>query len=58
MGAGQGRQKFALRLETGIRNQIFLEKPEVGILNSYNHLSAFYLTCFARVCEIFTAVVS
>jgi len=26
--------------------------------NSYNHLGAFYLTCFARVCEIFTAVVS
>ena len=26
--------------------------------NSYNHLDAFYVTCFARVCEIFTAVVS
>jgi len=26
--------------------------------NSYNHLGAFYVTCFARVCEIFTAVVS
>jgi len=25
---------------------------------SYNHLGAFYVTCFARVCEIFTAVVS
>jgi len=26
--------------------------------NSYNHLGAFYVTCFARVCEIFPAVVS
>jgi len=26
--------------------------------NSYNHLGAFNVTCFARVCEIFTAVVS
>jgi len=26
--------------------------------NSYNHLGTFYLTCFARVCEIFTVVVS
>jgi len=26
--------------------------------NSYNYLGAFYVTCFARVCEIFTAVVS
>ena len=26
--------------------------------NSYNHLNAFYLTCFARVCENFAAVVS
>ena len=25
--------------------------------NSYNHLGAFYVSCFARVCEIFTAVV-
>jgi len=26
--------------------------------NSYNHLGAFYVTCFARMCEIFTDVVS
>ena len=26
--------------------------------NSYNHLGAFYVTCFSRVCEIFTVVVS
>jgi len=26
--------------------------------NSYNHLGAFYVTCFARVCKIFTAVVN
>jgi len=26
--------------------------------SSCNHLGAFYLTCFARVCEIFTAVVN
>jgi len=26
--------------------------------NSYNHLGAFYLTCFVRVCETFTVVVS
>ena len=26
--------------------------------NSYNHLDALYVSCFARVCEIFTAVVS
>ena len=25
--------------------------------NSYNHLGAFYVRCFARVCQIFTAVV-
>jgi len=27
-------------------------------LKIYNHLGVFYVTCFARVCEIFTAVVS
>jgi len=26
--------------------------------DSCNHLGPFYVTCFARVCEIFTAVVS
>ena len=26
--------------------------------NSHNHLGAFYVTCFARVCEIFTVVES
>jgi len=26
--------------------------------SSCNHLGAFYLTCFARMCEIFTSVVS
>jgi len=26
--------------------------------NSYSHLGAFYVTCFARVCGIFTAVIS
>jgi len=26
--------------------------------NSYNHLGAFYVTCFPRLCEILTAVVS
>jgi len=28
-----------------------------GYAYGYNHLDAFYVTCFARVCEIFTAVV-
>jgi len=27
-------------------------------LNNYNHFVAFYVTCFANVCEISTAVVS
>jgi len=26
--------------------------------NNYNHLGAFYVTCFGRVCEIFTVLVS
>ena len=29
-----------------------------GEPNSYNHLGVFYVTCFGRVCELFTAVVS
>ena len=34
--AGKAKRAFALRLEIGIRNQIFLEKPEVGILIPIN----------------------
>jgi len=30
--AGEEKWAFAPRLEVGIRNKIFLEKPEVGIL--------------------------
>jgi len=30
--AGEAKRAFVLRLEIGIGNQIFLEKPEVGIL--------------------------
>jgi len=26
--------------------------------NSYNHLGALYVSCFARLCQIFTAVVN
>jgi len=26
--------------------------------SSYNHLGTFHVTCFGRVCEIFTAVLS
>jgi len=34
--AGGAKPVFAPRLEIGIRNQIFLEKPEVGILIPIN----------------------
>ena len=34
--AGEAKRAFAPRLEIGIRNQIFLEKPEVGILLPIN----------------------
>jgi len=34
--AGEAKRAFALSLEIGIRNQIFLEKPEVGILVPIN----------------------
>jgi len=34
------------------------KKVEEHWPNSYNHLGAFYVTCFARLCEILTAVVS
>jgi len=34
--AGEAKPVFALRLEIGIRYQIFLEKPEVGILIPIN----------------------
>ena len=34
--AGEAKRAFALSLEIGIRNQIFLEKPEVGILIPIN----------------------
>jgi len=34
--AGEAKRAFAPRLEIGIRNQIFLEKPEVGILIPIN----------------------
>jgi len=30
--AGEAKRALAPRLEIGIRNKIFLEKPEVGIL--------------------------
>ena len=32
--AGEAKRAFAPRLEIGIKNQTFLEKPEVRILNS------------------------
>ena len=34
--AGEAKRAFAPRLEIGIKNQIFLEKPEVGILIPIN----------------------
>ena len=34
--AGEAKRAFALRLEIGIRSQIFLQKPEVGILIPIN----------------------
>jgi len=34
--AGEAKRAFALRLEIGIRNKIFLEKTEVGILIPIN----------------------
>jgi len=34
--AGEAKRAFVLRLESGIKNQIFLEKPEVGILFPIN----------------------
>jgi len=34
--AGGAKRAFAPRLEIGIMNQIFLEKPEVGILIPIN----------------------
>ena len=34
--AGKAKRAFAPRLEIGIRNKIFLEKPEVGILIPIN----------------------
>jgi len=34
--AGEAKRSFAPRLEIGIGNQIFLEKPEVGILIQIN----------------------
>jgi len=34
--AGEAKRAFAPRLEIGIRNKIFLEKPEVGILIPIN----------------------
>jgi len=34
--AGGTKRAFALRLEIGIKNQIFLEKHEVGILTPIN----------------------
>ena len=34
--AGGAKRAFAPRLEIGIKNQIFLEKPEVGILIPIN----------------------
>jgi len=34
--AGEAKREFALGLEIGIRNQTFLEKPEVGILIQIN----------------------
>ena len=34
------------------------QNKETTQSNSYNHLDALYVSCFARVCESFTAVVS
>jgi len=34
--AGEAKRAFAPRLEIGIRNRIFLEKPEVAILIPIN----------------------
>jgi len=34
--AWEAKQAFAPRLEIGIKNQIFLEKPEVGIIIPIN----------------------
>jgi len=46
--AGEAKRTFALRLEIGIRNQIFLEKPEVGILipiNWFDSCNDSFLAC-------------
>jgi len=44
--AGKAKRAFALRLEIGIRNQIFLEKPEVGILIPINWFDSCNDSCF------------
>jgi len=37
---GDGKRAFATRLEIGIKNQIFLETPEVGILIPINRFDS------------------
>ena len=38
--AGEAKRAFAPRLEIGIKNQIFLETPEVGILIPINRFDS------------------
>jgi len=43
--AGEAKRAFVPRLEIGIRNQIFLEKTEVGILIPINLILAMTVFC-------------
>jgi len=45
--AGKTKREFVPRLEIGIRNQIFLEKPEVGILTPINWFDSCNNSIFA-----------
>jgi len=49
--AGEAKRAFAPRLEIGIRNRIFLEKPEVGILipiNWFDSCKDSFFACMKR----------
>ena len=45
--AGEAKRAFAPSLEIGIRNRIFLEKPEVGILIPINWFDSYNDSFFA-----------
>jgi len=46
--AWEAKRVFASRLEIGIKNQIFLEKPEVGILLPINWFDSCNDSFFCR----------